>query len=791
MKKTKHKNKAKKANHKVEDSNYGKLELPKRSYKIRDKSELIHSNPFQVSESIVKSLIDKIIVFSVRESYMKGLNKVFENYYNKYVFKQLNSLFATNYLFYYDEPESENRNNMFWNKSFNSKNTWIEITEPNSSKIDRYENIFMKYINYVPPSTNSDRKKNVINRANTFKEENTTFKNKKELIDIKMKTNSNKKFSLKIKNVLNKEGQNNILDILEEKSSISSKDEETKEKKPKRISRLSKSIDNPLHNIRKSLKKSLSPRKDPSKNSKSPLSQNDLNTEIDNDNKNENNFIINKNSKKQPILAMNFKEIPGIEKEFDFDKYLPPDVEELRKEIEEEKIRKEKEEKKKVIINKITINNNENAENNENKLKIIDSNKLTFDSNGKIINFKPIKIETLSKDFASLKDGIKALDININLKKTTTRKNRINRSKETPKIKNSIKKEKEIITKNPEDDPNGVNKFNFVKVATERTEQIIPSGSNFSIMLPNIGVTLKEDDKIKEGTREFGRYFKKYSISDYDKILRDYLPIQNKTMLKNKIGHSQYNTTTNMNLTSVLKKIPKNVLNTNTSYKYNSTNSIENNNTININTNTLPLTQTQNFNTELTNPLINPQETIQENDTNTNIKNNSFIKTNKSNISYVFSGNNLYTMSKLNNISNFSEEGLIKLNRNCSSSSLKNEIENIKDLNNGSKFNFYPPKIELKTRNIFENNYEEFYKIKRNKEIKENINIGKNINELNKKIIMNGGWGNHSLTKNNSTGNLLFSKHATKYQALKELGSNLLNGIKVKLPRERKVDIHI
>ena len=91
--------------------------------------------------------------------------------------------------------------------------------------------------------------------------------------------------------------------------------------------------------------------------------------------------------------------------------------------------------------------------------KIIDSNKLTFDSNGKIINFKPIKIETLSKDFASLKDGIKALDININLKKTTTRKNRINRSKETPKIKNSIKKEKEIITKNPEDDPNGVNKF--------------------------------------------------------------------------------------------------------------------------------------------------------------------------------------------------------------------------------------------------------------------------------------------------------------------------------------------
>ena len=56
---------------------------------------------------------------------------------------------------------------------------------------------------------------------------------------------------------------------------------------------------------------------------------------------------------------------------------------------------------------------------------------------------------------------------------------------------------------------------------------------------------------------------------------------------------------------------------------------------------------------------------------------------------------------------------------------------------------------------------------------------------------MDRGWGNKPLNKNNSTGNLLYSKHLTKYQALRELGSNLLNGIKVKLPRERKVDIHI
>ena len=49
---------------------------------------------------------------------------------------------------------------------------------------------------------------------------------------------------------------------------------------------------------------------------------------------------------------MNFIEIPGIDKEFNFDIYSPPDVDELRKEIEEEKIRKEKEGKKHALIKK-------------------------------------------------------------------------------------------------------------------------------------------------------------------------------------------------------------------------------------------------------------------------------------------------------------------------------------------------------------------------------------------------------------------------------------------------------
>ena len=101
----------------------------------------------------------------------------------------------------------------------------------------------------------------------------------------------------------------------------------------------------------------------------------------------------------------------------------------------------------------------------------------------------------------------------------------------------------------------------------------------------------------------------------------------------------------------------------------------------------------------------------------------------------------------MKNISNYGEPGVIRLNKNLSSASLKYEIENLKNLNRGSNVNFYPLKIRLKSRNIFISNYREFFKNLKRKEIKDNTNIGKNMNELNKKIIMNGGWGAQTLQK--------------------------------------------
>ena len=783
MKKTKHKGTNKKATMRANDPPPSKPETPNQSRK--EKSELIHINQYQANESIAKSIVDKIITISVRQSHNKHLNRRYNNYYFEYMQAQLDSLFATNFLYYYDEPETEERNKIFWNKNLDKKNTWIEIIEPNSSKIDRYENIFMKFVDYNPPTEeNIDIKKSPFARSNTLKEGSSS---KNDLLDSKVKSNSSKRYSVKMKDYMIKKTNNKILDILEERSSASSKDEENN-LNPKKIPKIKKSIRNSIS----SLNKNLSSKRESLKNvlTKSQSPQKEQTTENENNNNDDKDEIEQKNPrpKKKQILSMNYEEIPDLENELNSEAYSPPEVESLRKEIVKGKIRKEKEEKKQALIRKMSTINNTDENIFENDKRIIDSNKLTFDSNGEIISFKPFKIETLSKDFVSLKNGIKSPELNnVNNKKTKMKKNKNNKSEDVSKtnIPKEKTKEKEIIVKNPEDDPNGKNKLNYVKISKIKNEQIIPSGSNFSLLLPNIGVTLKENDQVKKGTHEFGKFFKKYSINDYNKILRDYLPLQNKSMLKSKMNQSSQSN----NLTTSNINLPKK-LNANTSYKYTSTNPAINNN-ININ---LPFTQTQNFNTisELSNPLINQPEAIQENDLNSfNNNNSSLLKSNKSINSYYFS--NLYSgsLSKLrNNMSNFTESKFITLNRNCSSSSLKNEIENVKDLNEEDNFNFYPTKIRLQSRNIFQENYKEFYKNKKIKEKTLNI-IGKRTNELNKKIMINGLWGTQTLQKNKSSENLLFSKHLTKYQALRELGSNLLTGIKVKLPRDRKVDINI
>ena len=699
---------------------------------ISVKEPAINNNIFQGNESIVKLIIDKIITTSVRQAISDTVLKGLEDYYFNYLSSQVNAMFSANNIFYTDEPEPQNINNSsFWKTDYNKCNTWVEIEEPHSIKCDRFESIFMNHIDLKNNSSIPDSSGGNLPKINNI-DKNLSDEIKRKLI---------KEYSTK----KNNKNQNN-LDILEEKSSIESVEEGSRSPKrnlsKNKVSNLNLKSPNKL-NININLKSVIS---DTKKNS----NFNSTNLSLISSNRNKRG--------KNEIIQLPIKEIPGINDEYDFKKYEPPNVEFLRRELEEQIQRKTKEEKRlqNQLKQKIKENQNksEDKKNEVKKIKFFDSNKLTFDSNGKIMTFKPLKIELFVKDFAVLKNNIKSIN-KFNKKKIKKKGyDEVSQTTREREIKTNMTN-KENVIKNPEDDPNGRHRKDYLKLNLEKNEKITPSGSNFSIMLPNIGVVLKENEQVKRGTREFGKYFNKYSKEDYDKILKDYVPFQNRTMMQGKMG-------------SLIKSpINKFLNNTNSSMNLNSNNSaIINNNR-----------------EDFSNPLINSENDI--------FQNNNLIKTmkmnrNSVNNSLLTSRNfNSLSLSKNKNISTGNLEGIIKLNKN-GISSLKVEFDSLKDLDTKNLNNFYSPgNTGMRNVNIFGKKYKEIFK-----NLSKEKNENKNLNEFNKKIITNSEWGNKTMKKNMSSGNV-FSKHQTKYQALREFESNLFSRIKVKLPRDRKININI
>ena len=725
------------------------------------KKQINNINPFQSNESIVKSILDKIIGISFRKANIKSICTQLDEYYFEYIQNQLNAMFSTNNIFYTDEPENPNINNSFyWKTDYNKCNTWVEITEPSNLRSDRFENAHINYVNIKPNnvSIDSNQDKSPLNKDNIKKENNN--------ITDKKSRNLLKKFSLR--------NNKNDLDILEEKSSLESADEEM------RTHMRNFSIKN-LNSIA---------------SKKSSIINNRSQTLDKNSNNNTSQFNTGKRARNE-VMEMPSKEIPGIKEEFNFEKYEPANINFLRREREDQIIRKAKENKKSYhnFNSQKNDNNQIESKNDDNgkeirHIKMFDSNKLTFDSNGKIIKFKPNKLDTLSKDFNFIKNSVRGFrgKRKTNLLKTMKTKQDINETnKEKTKEKGTENTTHvENVIRNPIDEMEGYSRNQYMKLISEKNEKIKPSGSNFSIMLPNIGVILKENEQIKQGKREFGKYFKKYSLEDYDKILKDYVPIQNRTMMLNqfgKISRSPLTRTLSRKFSNIgINKDISNINNNNNNLMLSSLTSKNNN----INNNSVIL----NNNSEISNPLIIQAK---ENDLNSNNYNMNYsllknIKTKNS-----FNNSSLSSINNFNNLSlnpnNNIYEGSIRLNK-MGISSLKVEFDSLQDLDYQNINNYYSPsQTRTKNINIFGKSYRDIFKnINKNNKIN---NKNKDLNDFNKNIITNKGWGNKTMRKNMSSENLLFGKHQSKYQAIREIGTNILSRIKVRMPRSRKINIQI
>ena len=672
---------------------------PKRRKSTIKKEPYISS--YQISEGIVKIIIDKIIINSIYEANMNKINNQLNDYYFEYLQGQIEPLFEENFINYTNLKNDENK--LFWKTPKPPENQWIEILEPETVENDRYES---SEVNIQEIKS----KKEIISETNEGIENIENIENNNNTI----KKNQTKEKNLRLKTIRQKNKNEEILVNDENKNENNNND-----------------IDNKTKNNQK-------------------LVNNMANT-------------IQNNRGKKRIVMVDFpsEDIPGIETEFKHDIYEPSNIHILRKDKEEEIKNKEKE----IKLNKDkgnALKKKEEIEKLIKNVKTIDSNKFTFDSNGKIISFKAYKLDNLSKDFTFIKNNIKEKNekeeaVPIKSKKFT---------------RQSVKEQNEEIV--IRDNSRMFEHYGNEEKKEKNKEKIIPSGSNFKLILPNIGVVVKENNNKKEGSRDFNKYFKKYSMKDYDKILNEYVPLQNKTKIKTKF-QKLAQTFVKKTLSDSMDKRNNNFMNN-----------------IQMNLSTINNKKIETMN--ITNPLLTSTD-INQNSENNNTytnQNSSYIKT-SANVSFnKGSGiyNPLMTSSNVKSAKiNFSQDK----NRNDFNNSiimkkigfgsLKLELESLQDLNNESNYR----KLSIsKKDNIFGRNFIKSNKFRMNNTSKDNP-----LYVFNKKILTDANFGNITLSQKRHTEkeNIVTSKHLSKQQAFKELGNTMISGLKIKFPRNRKVEL--
>ena len=656
---------------------------------------------YQISEGIVKIIIDKIIINSIYEANMNKINNQLNDYYFEYLQGQIEPLFEENFINYTNLKNDENK--LFWKTPKPPENQWIEILEPETVENDRYES---SEVNIQEIKS----KKEIISETNEGIENIENIENNNNTI----KKNQTKEKNLRLKTIRQKNKNEEILVNDENKNENNNND-----------------IDNKTKNNQK-------------------LVNNMANT-------------IQNNRGKKRIVMVDFpsEDIPGIETEFKHDIYEPSNIHILRKDKEEEIKNKEKE----IKLNKDkgnALKKKEEIEKLIKNVKTIDSNKFTFDSNGKIISFKAYKLDNLSKDFTFIKNNIKEKN----------EKEEVVPIKSKKFTRQSVKEQNEEIV--IRDNSRMFEHYGNEEKKEKNKEKIIPSGSNFKLILPNIGVVIKENNNKKEGSRDFNKYFKKYSMKDYDKILNEYVPLQNKTKIKTKF-QKLAQTFVKKTLSDSMDKRNNNFINN-----------------IQMNLSTINNKKIESMN--ITNPLLTSTD-INQNSENNNTytnQNSSYIKT-SANVSFnKGSGiyNPLMTSSNVKSAKiNFSQDK----NRNDFSNSiimkkmgfgsLKLELESLQDLNNESNYR----KLSIsKKDNIFGRNFIKSNKFRINNTSKDNP-----LYVFNKKILTDANFGNITLSQKRHTEkeNIVTSKHLSKQQAFKELGNTMISGLKIKFPRNRKVEL--
>jgi len=468
-------------------------------------------NNYGISDTVCHIIINKIISKVIS----KSNNDVIESKMNKHCFdfilNCIDQFLSTDFIFYENNNQEQDQNKNIYYSTIpqNILNTWVEIEEPETPEIDRYHYIRTKIVK------ESDTKKNNNDAIELVSKENQ----EKSLAVRSVHRSGNKLNTLK-ENLEFEYHFNSYNDFSDAQIKIIEENEKNLNEKE-----IKKKLN--FNNFEKEGGK-----KD-TKNLFIDLPCYDLPSEAY-----ENKYIIMNSSEEYNLLRM--------EKEKDI----------LNKEQQKilEKMKNKKDYEKKLKI-KLT--------------KEFDSNKVTFDSNGNIINLNIPSIDSFTNDFYMSKPIVTDLKIKNTIpynygkeieeklsNKTITllKQNSAdiasfdNNKFKANIIKNNILNKGQILEKKLSQKINIISKFKIVNpsislnsITNQKKQKIkiefnplieeekkknlkiklIPSGSNFDRIIPEVGVVIQNDNKnqIKKGGFEYYNKYNKPSIKEFSQLV--------------------------------------------------------------------------------------------------------------------------------------------------------------------------------------------------------------------------------------------------------------------------------
>ena len=484
---------------------------------------------FYLSELIAKSVLDKLITNAVLQEYIlmteekvgdhcftfikKSLNQFLEQRFFQYEF----NLDENNNEYFYDDADDDVDNTnttstMYYNCVHSHiSNTWIEIPEPEAQATDRNTTSKMKI-------------------TKNFTEDFHTLSDDEQVVTL----NTKEPESSLPNNYM--PSQNDIVHEEKEKETISMNNTLTQSKQHQTEKLIIKAKNTIPSTTKRKLKLN---------NTKQTNNNNNVNSDNDID--------------KIPPIDLPSYDLP--ESMF-YNKYIEQDntaeINHMRKEFEAEKHRKEEEIKQEQAL-QLKKKRAALVAANYNK-KEIDTNHYTFDSSGKVIPLKHQNVELLAKEFwwakPFIKGGIQRLGSIFRPKierkgsykgVSPTKKGKDNNDNNKRRKKshgdvdlirrgvflednnnnNNNNKGKANVNVNTEvirnDDrakhPNDYYDIRYSKMKHIKKGPIVTSGNNYSLITPEIGVIITQDDKHKkEGGFEFSQKFNKPSMFEFSRL---------------------------------------------------------------------------------------------------------------------------------------------------------------------------------------------------------------------------------------------------------------------------------